>query len=126
MDSKEALFRLLVWFLYFNGVGIHILLCAIGSIAAKSNSVVTFRAWWDYNWPTLRIRMLCNSGALIFWELSPRLLGELIGREIPITYITAVVMGITIDRIVGSLGFKFGWGADMGKVAPLQQKEGTS
>jgi len=48
------------------------------------------------------------------------------GREIPITYGTAIFMGIVVDRLMGSIGFSFGWGADMGKVAPLEQKEGTS
>jgi len=126
VDSKEALFRLLVWFLYFNGVGIHILISARASIAAGSNSVGSFRTWWDYNWHTLRMRMLCNAAALIIWELSPRLISQVMGREIPITYGTAIFMGIAVDRLMGSVGFSFGWGADMGKVAPLEQKEGTS
>ncbi len=72
------------------------------------------------------MRMLCNAAALIIWELSPRLISQVMGREIPITYGTAIFMGIAVDRLMGSVGFSFGWGADMGKVAPLEQKEGTS
>ena len=118
MDSKEALFRLLVWFLYFNGVGVHILISALGSIKATSNSVVSFRGWWDHNWETLRIRVFVDAACLIVWYIAPQVLGQVIGHVFPITYGTAGIMGIAVDRVIAGLGFSFGWGPDMGKVAP--------
>jgi hypothetical protein len=121
VDSKEALFRLLVWFLYFNGVGVHILISARASIAAKSNSIVTMRSWWEYNWHTLGFRLFLDSVFLMGWEVSPQVVGQVLGHVLPVTLGTAAFMGIAVDRMIGGIGFSFGWlGADMPKVAPSE------
>jgi hypothetical protein len=120
VDSKLALFRLAIWFLYFDGVAVHILLTARASIASQSNSIKTFRVWWNLNWHTLRLRLLCDGVALVIWEYSPQLIGQFIGHVIPVGYGTAALMGLAVDRVIGSASFSLGFlKVDMTQIAPM-------
>jgi hypothetical protein len=117
--SDIAKFRLAVWALYYLGVVLHVLVSARASIASDSNSVKTFRFWWECNWKTLRKRLVCDAIALVLWEVSPALLGQIIGHVLPCTYGTAAVTGFAADRFIGSEGFSLGFmKVDMVKVAP--------
>jgi len=101
-------FRLIVWALYFNGVSLHILLRAKGSIKSRSNSIHTFRTWWELNWRDLGWELFLDGVALMFWEVSPQLVGQVVKVALPITYATAPVMGFAVDRFLHSSGFIVG------------------
>jgi hypothetical protein len=117
--GSQAIFRFVVWALFFNGVFLHILVRARGSIASASNSVKTFRAWWDLNWRDLGWRLAFDGVGMIAWILSPRVFGDAIHLQLPITYATAGFMGFTVDRIVDSSGFIIGFRrVDLPRVAP--------
>lgn len=123
IDSQPSIFRLLVWALFFLGVGLHILLCARGSIASRSNSIKTFRSWWEFNWQELGWRLLLDSAALMIWEGGPHVIGDVIGRQIPITYGTAPIVGLFVDRCLHTAGFTMGFTKlDMTKVAPPENQ----
>jgi hypothetical protein len=119
MDSEQALFRLLVWFWFFLGVILHLLLRARASIAAASNSVTSFRDWWEYNWRDLGWRLFLDGVGLMVWEVTPHILGSFWGLGIPVNYATAPLMGFAVDRFVDSSGFILGFmRVDMATVAP--------
>jgi hypothetical protein len=122
VDYEQALFRLLIWGCYFLGVSLHILLRARASIAARSNSVTSFRAWWDFNWHDLGWRLFLDGSGLMLWEISPQMLGSVIGHLIPVTYGTAPLMGFAVDHFIDSSGFILGFSKiDMPKVAPTEK-----
>lgn len=99
------------------------LLSARASIASQSNSIMTFRTWWDLNWRTLRLRVLCDGVALMIWEYSPQLIGQFTGHVIPVGYGTAALMGLAVDRVIGSASFSLGFlRADMTQLAPKRTK----
>ena len=79
MDSEQAIFRLFIWLWFFLGVSLHILLKARASIAARSNSVTTFRTWWEYNWRDFGWRLFLDGVGLMLWEVAPQLLGAFAG-----------------------------------------------
>jgi hypothetical protein len=122
MDSEQALLRLLIWFWYFLGVSLHILLKSRASIAASSNSITTFRGWWEHNWQDMGWRLFLDGVGLMLWEVAPHILGSVIGEKIPVTYGTAPIMGFAVDRFVDSSGFIAGFmRVDMPAVAPPKE-----
>ena len=124
MDSQQVTFRLLVWGFFFLGVSLHILLRARATIAAKSNSVTTFRIWWRYNWRDLGWRLFLDGLGLMFWEVTPYIPGlkEFVSHILPpVCAAAAPVMGVVADRFIDSGGFISGFGhADMNAVAPKE------
>jgi hypothetical protein len=103
--SDTAKFRLMIWLLYFMGVAAHTLMRAYASMASDANSVTTLRRWWEINWRSLRWSVIGDGVALVLWETHPELTGYFFSRMIPVAYGTAGVMGIAVDRVVGSAAF---------------------
>jgi hypothetical protein len=122
VDYRSARFRLIIWLLYFLGVSLHILLRARASIAAASNSVSTFRSWWQYNWHDLGWRLFLDGVGLMGWELSfyvPGLKDFIVHVLPPVCYGAGPIMGIVVDRFVDSGGFILGFNrTDMPRIAP--------
>jgi hypothetical protein len=117
MRNSEALY---VYFLYYLGVVLHILLQARGTIRAQSNSIHSFRIWWDFNHRELRIRLLIDGVLWMVWIAGPRFLGEAAAHMIPpVSYAVAPWIGLSVDRFTHSMGFILRFnGSDMGEVAP--------
>jgi hypothetical protein len=117
MTGEQTLY---VWLLFNLGVLLQILFQARGSIAAKSNSITTFRVWWHYNWKDLCWRLAGDGVLWIAWIAGPHYLGEAAARLIPpVSYVIAPWIGFSADRFTHSLGFILRFsGLDMGEVAP--------
>ena len=126
MPADQVAFRLAVWALFFNGVGLHILLRARGSIASRSNSVKTFRAWWELNWHDLGWRLFLDGLGLMAWEVAPFVPGmkDFVSHILPpICYGAAPVMGVVVDRFIDSGGFILGFSrVDNGEARPAPIK----
>jgi hypothetical protein len=120
MDPEQALY---VYILYYMGVVLHILLQARGSIAARSNSIRSFRVWWEYNHRELGLRLFADSVLWMVWICGPHFLGEAAAHLIPpVSYVVSPWIGLSVDRFVHSMGFILRFnGADMGEVAPTER-----
>jgi len=117
MDPEQAL---CVWLLFYIGVLLQILFQARGSIAAKSNSIKSFRVWWDYNHRDLGGRLFIDGVLWMGWMVGPHFLGEAAAHLIPpVSFAVAPWIGFSADRFTHSLGFILRFTtADMGIVAP--------
>jgi hypothetical protein len=103
VDSEQALY---VWLLFYAGVLLDILFQARGSIAAKSNSIKSFRVWWEYNVRELGWRLLIDGICWMIWMTGPHFLGEAAAHLIPaVSYTVAPWIGFSADRFTHSLGF---------------------
>ena len=73
MTAEQALY---VWVLFHVGAALQILLQARASIAAKSNSIESFRVWWEYNHRELGLRLFIDGALWMGWMVGPHFLGE--------------------------------------------------
>ena len=79
---------------------------------AESNSVTTFKVWWEYNHRELGWRLFLDGIGLMFWEFSPLVPGlkEFVSHILPPVCLGAApVMGVVADRFVHSGGFILGF-----------------
>jgi hypothetical protein len=97
---------LYVWILFYLGVVLDILFQARGSIAAKSNSIKSFRVWLNYNMAELGWRLAIDAACWMVWIVGPHFLGAAASRLIPpVSYAVAPWIGFSADRFTHSLGF---------------------
>lgn len=125
MDSEQALY---VWVLFNLGVLLQILFQARGSIAARSNSITSFRVWWEYNRRELGWRLFIDGLWFGVWVAGPQLLGDAAARLIPpCSYAVAPWIGFSADRFTHSLGFILRFTTlEMAHVAPAEAAEEKS
>jgi hypothetical protein len=103
MDPEQALY---VWVLFNLGVLLQILFQARGSIASSSNSIKSFRVWWQYNVRDLGWRLFVDGLWFAVWLVGPYFLGDAAARLIPpASYAIAPWIGFSADRFTHSLGF---------------------
>jgi hypothetical protein len=117
VNSEQTLH---VWLLFYAGVLLDILLQALGSIVAKSNSITSFRVWWQYNVHALGWRLLIDGLCWMLWMVGPHYLGDAAARMIPpVSLVVAPWLGFSADRFTHSLGFILRFSTvEMGIVAP--------
>ncbi len=119
MNSAQALY---VWLLFHLGVMLQILIQARGSIAATSNSISSFRVWWEFNQRELGWRLFIDGLCWTVWVVGPIFLGTGAARLIPpVSFAIAPWIGFSADRFTHSLGFILRFTTvEMSEVAPLK------
>ena len=117
MDSEQALY---LWILFQAGVVLQMLFQARGSIVARSNSIKSFRVWWEYNRLQLGWRLFIDGLLFGIWVVGPRILGDAAAHLIPpCSYTVAPWIGFSADRFTHSLGFILRFSTlEMAEVAP--------
>jgi hypothetical protein len=124
MDPEQALY---VWLLFHVGILLQILLQARASIAARSNSIGSFRVWWEHNHRELGLRLFIDGALWMGWMVGPHFLGEAAAHLIPpVSYAVAPWIGFSADRFSHSCGFILRFTTvDMGIVAPAEANRKT-
>lgn len=81
---------------------------AQNSVASTSNGLTSIRQWFKLNAGAVLFNLIISLGLGLIWTEAPLLFGALVEKAVPVTYGTALVMGVTVQSLIDRLMFMFG------------------
>lgn len=112
MNAVQWILYLSTWFLAY-------ILHASNSVMSASNGVNSIGTWFKFNIRPVGYNLLWTVATGLVWHESPTFFNSLTAKMVPITYGTAMGMGLVVQNLVDRFQFLLGVGrVEMPKLVP--------
>ena len=104
--------------LYALGWAVHLYSQAKASVMSNSNGLKNTWQWLRMNSHIILVRMVLGTASFLLWIETPQLFGELVGRAVPMTKGTVIIIGFCVDAFWDKTTFIGGLKVEVPHLSP--------